>query len=29
VIVLVMISSGKGKGGASPASLGVPFVPDR
>jgi simple sugar transport system permease protein len=29
VLVLVMISAGKGKSGAAPASLGIPFMPDR
>ena len=29
VIVLVIISAGKKRGGAAPASLGIPFLPDR
>jgi general nucleoside transport system permease protein len=29
VIVLVVISSGRGRGGAAPACLGMPFMPDK
>jgi simple sugar transport system permease protein len=29
ILVLVVISAGKGRSGAAPASLGIPFMPDR